>query len=86
MLVTSEGAWEIANFDTVEECNKAKQEVVKSDTFCYKRDPISQEAQLDMAIDTFILFLEKFQNSIKDMESTWDESRDGIISDQALNN
>tara|TARA_R100000388_G_scaffold69331_1_gene50163 strand:+ start:40 stop:312 length:273 start_codon:yes stop_codon:yes gene_type:complete len=79
MLVTSEGAWEIADFDTLDACEKAKAEVTQQDTFCYKRDPVSQEAQLNMAIDTFILFLEKFQASIKQYEE-YDLRQDQAVS------
>lgn len=80
MLVTSDGAWEIAEFDTVAECEKAKAEVVKQDTFCYKRDPIDSEAQLNQAVDTFIMFLEKFQQSIKQYEE-YDLRQDQAISE-----
>ena len=34
MLVTSDGAWEIADFDTLDACEKAKAEVTQQDTFC----------------------------------------------------
>tara|TARA_B100000282_G_C31330392_1_gene308628 strand:- start:51 stop:323 length:273 start_codon:yes stop_codon:yes gene_type:complete len=79
MLVTSDGAWEIAEFDTLDACKEAKAEVTQQDTFCYKRDPISQEAQLNIAIDTFILFLEKFQASIKQYEE-YDLRQDQAVS------
>ena len=49
MLVTSDGAWEIAEFDSLDACKEAKAEVTQQDTFCYKRDPISTEAQLSIA-------------------------------------
>ena len=68
MLVTADGAWEIADFESMDACEKAKAEVTQQDTFCYKRIPIDAQAQLNQAIDTFIMFLEKFQYSIKEMQ------------------
>ena len=80
MLVTADGAWEIAEFDSLDACKEAKAEVTQQDTFCYKRDPISTEAQLSIAIDTFMMFLEKFQASLDQYQNEYDLRQDQAVS------
>lgn len=51
MLVTAQGATQIATFDSVEACNHAKAQIKNSDSFCYERAPINTDQALDDAMN-----------------------------------
>lgn len=47
MIVTSQGATEVAQFNTVEECQQAKAQIKQQDSFCYQRAPVDMDQVFD---------------------------------------
>lgn len=61
MLVTSQGATEVAQFDTMNACVDAKAQLTNSETFCYVRKPVD----VDQAFQHMDKILSKMQESLE---------------------
>lgn len=60
MIVTSQGATEVAQFNTVEECQQAKAQITQQDSFCYQRAPVD----MDQVFDHMDRMLERMKKSL----------------------
>lgn len=61
MLVTSNGASEIASFKDMESCMAAKSQIVEHDSFCFQRSPVD----IDKSINEMTQILSKMSNGLK---------------------
>ena len=68
MLVTSQGATELAIFDSEEECLKAKAQITSSDSFCYKRGPFDPQDSLDQMSNILKQMAKSMKEAMKEMK------------------
>jgi hypothetical protein len=68
MLVTSQGATELATFDSEEECLKAKAQITSSDSFCYKRGPFDPQDSLDQMSNILKQMAKSMKEAMKEMK------------------
>lgn len=68
MLVTSQGATELATFDNEQECLKAKAQIVSSDSFCYKRGPFNPEDSLDQMSNILQHMAKSMKEAMKELK------------------
>ena len=68
MLVTSQGATEIATFDNEKDCMVAKAQIIHSDSFCYKRGPFNHEDALDEMSNILTQMSKSLKNAMKEMK------------------
>ena len=61
MLVTSQGASEVAQFDSMDACKQAKAQLTNSESFCYVRKPVD----VDQACQHMDKILSKMQESME---------------------
>lgn len=60
MLITSQGASEVAQFDSMEACEAAKSQITKNETFCYLRKPVD----MDQVVDHMTGFLDRMKEKM----------------------
>lgn len=68
MLVTSQGAIELATFDNEQECMVAKAQIVENDSFCYKRGPFNPQDSLDQMSNILTQMAKSMKNAMKEMK------------------
>ena len=68
MLITSQGASEVAQFDSMKECELAKAQITRNETFCYVRKPVDMDQVFDHMTELLNHMKEKMDN-LKEKES-----------------
>ena len=69
MLVTSQGATELATFDNEQECLKAKAQITTSDSFCYSRGPFNPEDSLDQMSNILQHMAKSMKEAMKELKN-----------------
>lgn len=46
-MITAQGANEVAQFESIEQCLEAKAQITKHDSFCYQRKPVDIEQTMN---------------------------------------
>lgn len=68
MLVTSQGATELATFDSEQECMAAKAQITSSDSFCYKRGPFDPQDSLDQMSNILTQMAKGLKEAMKEIK------------------
>lgn len=68
MLVSSQGASEVAQFQDMESCMAAKAQIVENDSFCYKRGPMDHKAALDQMSEVLSQMAQSLKAAMKEMK------------------
>ena len=68
VLVTSQGATEIAAFDNEKDCMRAKVQITHSESFCYKRRPVKHEDAINEMTNVLIQMSKSLKNATKEMK------------------
>jgi hypothetical protein len=66
MLVTANGVSEVAQFNNLDDCNIAKYQLTKAETFCYEK----QAYELNQVFNQFEKLFERLQEGIGRLKKT----------------
>lgn len=73
MIVTAQGATEVAQFNSVDECRQAKAQITQHDSFCYQRAPVD----MDQVFDHMDKMLERMKKGL-DRATAKDQTNESI--------
>lgn len=73
ILITSQGANEVATFDDMQSCEQARSQITQNDSFCYQRKPVDMDKAMDHMAEILSRMQEKL-NALKEGKKTADKN------------